>query len=530
MKKNKLHIFFPLLLSVVMIIGMAIGYSLKQERLGTAFFKNENSSPADEILHLIQQHYVDQVNLAAVEDSGINKMLSYLDPHSVYIPASELQSMNEDLQGSFKGLGIEYQRYRDTANVVSVVENGPAAKAGFRIGDRLLRVDNTTSLVGKNISLDSIQQILRCTQSNTVKLDIWRNGHPQTITVKKGMIPLPALDASYMVAPQTGYIKLNKFSETSYKEFMFALENLQKQGLKKLILDLRGNGGGLLDQAVNMADEFLSDNKLVVYTQGSKEKRQDFICKRDGLFENGKLEVLVDEHSASASEVLTGALQDWDRAIVIGRRTFGKGLVQQQYQLSNGAALRLTVDRYYSPLGRNIQKPYTNDVNDYYEELNVRYKNGELQKSDTSRNHGKAFKTPKGHIVYGGGGITPDVFVGFDTALQPNPVIVFYLKGLMNSFAYQYFLQQQPVWEQYKNIGDFMVRYNPGTVEWSQMENYAKQNNIPLNKISPAAKEGLLHRLKAYLARFLWQKQGYWQVANQYDPVIAAALLEMSKP
>ncbi len=358
MGSKKLQVWLPLLFAVTMVAGIYIGYGLNGNG-GGRFFTLSGSSALQEVLELVKDRYVDPVPADSINQVAIDEVLSHLDPHSVFIPASELKEVNEDLMGNFQGIGVEFQLFSDTVNVVSVIKGGPAANAGIQVGDALLRVNDSILLAGKKIKTDDIRKQLRGPAGSTVKVTILRNGVIKNIFIKRGNIPVPSVDAAYMIAPQTGYLRINKFGERTYEEFMQQMEKLQKQGMSQLILDLRGNGGGLMNEATAIADEFLDGEKLIVYTQGNKSPRTEYRCKKDGLFEKGKLIVLVDETSASASEVLTGALQDWDRAVIVGRRTFGKGLVQQQFQLSDGSALRLTVARYYSPLGRNIQKPYT---------------------------------------------------------------------------------------------------------------------------------------------------------------------------
>jgi carboxyl-terminal processing protease len=336
---KKLQVWLPLLFSVIMIVGMFFGFKLHQQTGSTeSFFKRDKHSSLQEALDLIQDKYVDSVKMDSLQNDAITDVMNHLDPHSVFIPASNLNEMNEDLVGNFQGIGVEFNIFADTVHVLYVVPNGPSDKAGLQIGDKILKVGDS-SIVSKTLPSKDIRNMIRGEAGTPVKLTILRGATIQYFTIKRGTIPLPALDAAYMLDAGTGYIKLNKFSETTYREFMESMERLQKAGMQKLILDLRDNGGGFVSQAVNLADEFLDDNKLIVYTQGTNIKKQEYRAKKDGVFEKGKLAVLVDELTASASEIVAGALQDWDRATIIGRRTFGKGLVQEQYQLSDGAAV-----------------------------------------------------------------------------------------------------------------------------------------------------------------------------------------------
>jgi carboxyl-terminal processing protease len=305
---------------------------------------------------------------------------------------------------------------------------------------------------------------------------------------------------------------------------MVNLEKLQAQHMKKLVLDLRGNGGGLLGQAVNIADEFLDENKLIVYTQGEHVPKYEYRCKREGLFEKGDLVLLVDEGSASASEVLAGALQDWDRATIVGRRTFGKGLVQEQFELSDGSALRLTVARYYSPLGRNIQKSYKAGYDKYEEEVTREFHNGEVIKADTTRKTGRAFKTKKGRIVYGGGGITPDVFVSFDTTSMNREAMKLYMKGTLSNFIYTYFIQNKQAFEKYKKSSDLAANYKAGEVEWNALKNFAAKDSINLDKVNEKDKADIIKKFPSLIARQMWRYEGYYEVMNQSDSFVTKGL------
>ncbi len=338
------------------------------------------------------------------------------------------------------------------------------------------------------------------------------------------MIPLPSVDAAYMIAPHTGFIRINKFAATTYFEFMDAITKLQKQGMQKLILDLRDNGGGLVDQATDIADEFLDDNKMIVYTQGTKSGRMDYTCKKEGVFEKGKLVVLVNESTASASEILTGALQDWDRATIIGRRTFGKGLVQNQFNLSNGGALRLTIARYYTPLGRNIQKPYDKGREQYEDELINRFHDGEVIHGDTTKHSGPIFKTPGGHIVYGGGGITPDVFVPFDTTMQSRAITQLYIKGTLSDYVYNYYMQHKTTLQPFKTPAELYAMYKPGEADWQDLVAFAHKDSVNLSTVPLNIKADIMRRLPILLARQIWRNEGYFEVSNENDAVVKKAL------
>lgn len=531
MDNKKLQVWLPLMFAVVMTIGMWAGYKLREDTAGSAgFISNSKSNSIQEILNLIQNKYVDTVSLDSLKETAITEMLSHLDPHSVYIPASELQEVNEDMQGNFEGIGVEFQIFNDTVNIVNVIENGPSFKAGVQIGDKILFVRDTSKVAGVNIKGDDIKKLLRGPGGTKVNITVLRNNNEKKVlTIERGLIPLPSVDADYMIDSVTGFIHINKFSETTYKEFMAAMEKLQGTGMKELILDLRGNGGGVLQQAADIADEFLDEDKMIVYTYGSKAPRAEYRCSKDGVFEKGKLTVLVDETSASASEILSGALQDWDRATIIGRRTFGKGLVQQQFPLSDGAALRLTVARYYTPVGRNIQKPYDKGLENYEDELMNRFNDGEVLHGDTSSKKGPAYKTPGGHIVYGGGGITPDIFIPYDTTSQPDAVRKLYYKGTLVNFVYTYYIGNKTYLQSMKSPTDLYKQFKPGEKELEQLQSFAKKDSVNIDNIPPTAKTFLLESFQSLLARQIWRSEGYYEVSNSSDEMIKKAMEVMSK-
>jgi carboxyl-terminal processing protease len=374
------------------------------------------------------------------------------------------------------------------------------------------------------MNADWVRSKIRGEEGSSVKVTVLRNNKQIHLNITRGVIPVSPIDAAYMIQPTTGYIKIDKFSERTYETFMASLEKLQKAGMKSLVLDLRGNGGGLLQEAVDIADEFLSDNKLIVYTEGAKSKRYDFVCKRPGLFETGKLTVLIDETSASASEVLAGALQDWDRATIIGRRSFGKGLVQQQFGLTDGSAVRLTIARYYTPLGRNIQKTYSVGKEKYDEELMNRYHSGLLDKTDSSVLKGKKFKTPAGRILYGGGGITPDVIVPLASSLQDTLIMQLYLSNTLSNFVYQLYKNNRTYFDGFKTPEALAKGFIPDAAEWNAFVAAAAKDDIVATKVSPAGKAYLLQTIKILMARQIWRTEGYYQLQNATDSTVAKAL------
>ena len=525
MGNKKLQVWLPLIFSVVMIAGMFFGFNLHKQTGNNKFFAVNKRNSLEEALALIKLRYVDSVHLDTLEEGAIQQMMNGLDPHSIYIPASNLKEVNDDIAGNFEGIGVEFNIFYDTVHVLYVIPNGPSDKAGVKVADRILKV-NGESIAGKGIKTDEVKKLIRGPGNSQVVLTILRNNQPMNIPIIRGRIPVHSMDAAYMIDKTTGYIKLNKFSENTYAEFMEGMESLQEQGLKKLILDLRGNGGGLMNEAVQIADEFLDGRKLIVYTEGTNTPKREYTAKRNGIFEAGKLVVLVDELSASASEILSGALQDWDRATIVGRRTFGKGLVQEQYELSDGSAIRLTVARYYTPVGRSIQRSYDKGKKIYMDEIWQRYNNGELLHEDSNKvNNGKVYKTfLQKRNVYGGGGIMPDVFVPIDTNDLQKNVTLLYLEGTFNNFVYSYYMQNLPKFNQYKSATDFAQRFPGINDAWNQLVSYALKDTIYLKNIPARDQGGIKDRLKAYLARYKWRNEGFYEVLNMEDPVIKKAL------
>lgn len=524
MGSRRLQVWLPLLFSLVMIFGMIIGFKLRENTAVTSFFKIAPRNVFQEVIDLVGLKYVDKVAVDTIGDKAIQNLLRQLDPHSVYIPASDLTLANDDLRGHFGGIGVEFQIFQDTVNVLNVLADGPSEKAGLQVGDKMIRVNDSIQIAGVRLQSEEIRKLLRGSRGSTVKVNVLRDNKPLSFVIERGIINVPSVDVAYMITPETGFIHINKFSESTYREFMTKLEMLKAQNIKKLVLDLRGNGGGLLGQAVNIADEFLDENKLVVYTEGAHVAKYEYRCKRDGLFEKGDLVVLVDESSASASEVLSGALQDWDRATIIGRRTFGKGLVQEQFSLSDGSALRLTVARYFTPLGRNIQKPYSNGYDAYEEEVTSRFSNGEVLKGDTTRRSGTPYKTPKGRVVYGGGGVTPDVYVAFDTSGMGKETVKLFLKGTLSNFIYTYYMQHREEFSRYKNASELSKSFTAGNNEWEALRNFAARDTVDVKKINAKDRADIMKRIPALIARQIWRQEGYFHVLNRTDEFVQKAL------
>jgi carboxyl-terminal processing protease len=528
---KKLQVWVPLLFSLVLIAGMWVGSGLREKLPSNrGIFEKNNPSSLQEVVDHIKLNYVDKVDTDTLADDAIQAMLMKLDPHSVYIPAMHLAEVNEDLKGNFEGIGVEFTIISDTVHITNVLAGGPSDKAGLKVGDKFLKVEDT-AVTGKVINSDKIKSFLRGPGASKVRVTVLRDKETINTEITRGTIPLYSVDAKYMIDSQTGYIHLNKFSGTTYKEFMRAMEDLQAKGMKKLVFDLRGNGGGILGEAVDIADEFLSDKKLIVYTQGDKQRRTSYECKRPGLFETGEVVLIVDENSASASEVVAGALQDWDRAKIVGRRTFGKGLVQEQYDLQDGAALRLTVARYYTPLGRNIQKPYDKGRMQYSKELDDRLNDGELVNGDTMVNHhsGPQYKTPGGRIVYGGGGITPDYFIPYDTGRYTSNIYVLFDNQLFSRFIYSYYLEHKEFFKQFKNPRDFATRFTQTEDAWNSLLVYASKESVKLESVPERDRKEVEQRIKTWMARQIWRMEGYYEVTNMDDPAVKKALEVMKK-
>ncbi len=529
MNKKKIQIWLPLIFSLTLIIGMYLGYKMRDNMPGKSFFFTEKRRPVQEIMDLIMNRYVDEVQMNTLADTAIEAMLSKLDPHSVFIPAQELQQVNEDLVGKFFGIGIEFNIFDDTLHVINVLKDGPGFKAGLLTGDQFLKVDYSL-VAGNKTNADVFRKLLRGERGTKVTITYLRNLTKKQITITRDAIPLSSIDASYMMTKEIGYIRLNKFSAITYREFMESLEALKKTGLQKLILDLRGNGGGILDEAVEIADEFLEGDKLITYTEGKHIEKKEYRCRRNGQFEKGTLIVLADEGTASASEILIGALQDWDRATIIGRRTFGKGLVQEQFDLSDKSALRLTIARYYTPIGRSIQRPYTQGEKAYYDEISNRSFSTETKITDSVNNKAeKVYKTKGGKIVHSKGGISPDYFIAIDTSGFTKNTALIYNKDIISDFAYRFYLQNKAQLQSFKTPHDFILGYTFTERNWNQFTQLAAKDSINITLISAKEKTDLTNRIKPSIARQLWRNEGFFQVLNNSDNAVKKALELLNK-
>ncbi|MCD4773619.1 MAG: S41 family peptidase [Bacteroidales bacterium] len=482
---------------------------------------NKTSKKLAATMQIIRYAYVDSINEADLVENAIIETLKELDPHSSYISKEDLDAANEPLEGSFEGIGVTFQIYHDTILVVAPVPGGPSDKLGILAGDKIVKIDGEKS-TGEDINNKFVFDHLRGKKGTEVNVSIFRKGKKELIeyTIVRDKIPLNSIDATFMATPEIGFIKLNRFSKTSIEEFKESLSNLKKQGMKKLILDLRGNSGGYLKTAVQLSDEFLQGGKLIVYTKGLRSSVQKFNSSSFGGFKKGQLIILINEGSASASEIVSGAIQDWDRGVVLGRRSFGKGLVQRPFELPDGSVVRLTTARYHTPTGRCIQRPYKNGVQEYYLDLYKRFTNGELENRDSIHfPDSLKYTTPKNRIVYGGGGIMPDIFVPWDSTTVTDYYTDIVRKGILNEFVMNYMdenrkklTKKYPVLADFKNDfiidDDFMIDF----VEFAKEKGVdAKQDDY--NKSEKFIKK----QIKALIARNLWDSSAYFEIIYEID-------------
>ena len=525
MKKS--NRFMPLIMAVCVIIGIMIGSFYANHFSGNRLnIINSGSNRLSNLLHLIDDQYVDKVNIDSLVDVAIPQILADLDPHSVYISAKDAQAVADDLKGSFSGVGIEFTIRKDTIHVQNVVKNGPAQRAGILAGDKIVSVDGKP-FVGKIVTNEEAMRRLKGPKDTKVKLGVMRYGQKAVkyFTVTRGDIPQKSITATYMLDKNTGYIKVKSFGETTYPEMLIALAKLSQEGFTNLIIDLRDNTGGYMNSAIQMANEFLPKNKLIVYTIGRKSPRQDFPSDGHGSYQKIPLVVLINEGSASASEIFAGAMQDNDRATIIGRRSFGKGLVQQQLSFPDGSMIRLTIARYYTPSGRCIQKPFTaGDNKDYEEDLLTRYQHGEFFSQDSIKHHGPAYHTSIGRTVYGGGGITPDIFVAEDTLGMTSYYKQAAMSGLILQYAFTYTDNNRPKLNTYKDmmsLSKYLVSQN--TVE--QFAAYADRNGLKRRNLMIRKSHKLLERfINSRIIYNMLDDEAWTEYINADDPAIAKAL------
>lgn len=527
MKKENKYRFMPLLMALCVVLGIMIGSFYANHFSGNRLtIVNNGSSRLNNLLRIIDDQYVDKVNIDSLVDKAIPTILSELDPHSVYISAKDAQAAADDLNGSFSGVGIEFVIRQDTIRVQNVIKNGPAEKAGIIAGDKIVYVDGK-KFVGKQVTNEEAMRRLKGPSGSKVKIGVQRYCKKGIVsfTVTRAEIPTKTITATYMLDDNTGYIKVKNFGEKTYPELLVALANLQQQGFKNLVIDLRDNPGGYLQSAVQMANEFLPAKRLIVYTQGRKSPRQDYKSDGHGAYQNIPLVVLINEGSASASEIFTGAMQDNDRATVIGRRSFGKGLVQQQIPFSDGSLIRLTIARYYTPSGRCIQKPYVDgDDQDYAQDLLERYQHGEYFSRDSIKHSGPAYHTKIGRVVYGGGGITPDIFVPEDTTGMTSYYKEAAMSGLILQFAFTYTdnnRQKMKDFKQMLQLASYLDKQN--TV--GQFVNYADKNGLQRRNLLIKKSHALLEKyINGRIIYNMLDEQALDEYLNDGDPVIKTAM------
>ncbi len=480
---------------------------------------------------LINMAYVDSVNQPKLIEKAIIEMLMELDPHSVYLSKAEIDRANEPLVGNFEGIGVQFQIFKDTIVVTTVIAGGPSEKVGIIAGDKIMKIEGENAF-GPKINNDFVLNRLRGRKDTKVNISIFRQGNPKLLefTITRDKIPINSIDATFMAAPETGYIRLNRFSRTSMLEFRESIAKLRQKGMQHLILDLRGNSGGFLDVAVDLADEFLGADKMIVYTRGMRSPRQDFRATSQGSFQDGRLIVLINEGSASASEIVAGAVQDWDRGVVMGRRSFGKGLVQRPFTLPDSSVIRLTTARYYTPAGRSIQKPYSEGVAEYQNDFRRRIEHGEMFYADSIRfPDSLKYLTHNKRVVYGGGGIMPDIFLPVDTTSNSNYYNSLVRRGVFNSFTMDYM-----------NSNRTRLEKNFSTPE-SVLENFEVDDALFQSFLAYAEKEGVKKEerglatsandmrvlLKAYIARSLFDLNTYYRVVLDIDKDLSRALSTM---
>ncbi len=514
-------VWLPLAMSISVVAGMLMGNQFSNQG-----YISDNDRKLNTILNLISQEYVDTINIGGLVEQSIPQILANLDPHTTYIPAKDLQDVNNELEGSFGGVGISFMVLNDTTTVVEVIAGGPSEKAGILAGDRIVKVDGV-NFVGKSISDDSVRATLRGGIGSTVKLSIKRHGSKKLLEydVVRGDIPVKSVDAAYMLDKLTGYIKVNKFGRTTYDEFLNGMMKLHNEGAKRYVIDLRGNAGGYMEIAILMANEFLPSNELIVYTKG-REKKNDSQMWSDGngSFQDAEVIVLIDEYSASASEIFAGAIQDNDRGLVVGRRSFGKGLVQRQVALRDSSAIRLTIARYYTPTGRCIQKDYKTGA--YNRELYERYSHGELYSKDSIKvDKSKEFITAHGRTVYGGGGIVPDIFVPNDTTGLTTYYFNVANAGLLQKFAFTYSDINRKALSKLKDYKQFL-RILPGNdAILNDFVAFAADNGVPARWYYINLSRSLIvTQIKALIARDIFGPDAFYPIYNRDDKNIEAAL------
>jgi len=517
-------------MAVALVAGILIGIYLpgKSSAPQQSGFRARNDK-INSILNIIESDYVDTVNRAELVEAAIPSILKKLDPHSVYIPAKDLQRANEPLQGNFDGIGISFNMLTDTILVISTIPGGPSEKIGLLAGDKIIYV-NDSLVAGKQISDEKVMGMLKGPRGTLVKIKLLRKGYKELIPfeITRDKIPIASVDVSYMINDRTGYIKINNFAMTTFDEFLKSLKELKSQGMSRLILDLRENSGGVMEAAIKIANQFLTEGQMIVYTLGRSQPKTEARATGNGEFETGDLVLLIDEFSASASEILAGAIQDNDRGTIIGRRSFGKGLVQEPVPFADGSGMRLTIARYYTPTGRSIQKPYNNGFDEYYDDLNSRYEHGEFEVSDSIHfADSLKYTTPAGKTVYGGGGIMPDIFIPVDTTGRSSYFLA--VRPLIYRFALNYTETKRQTLQKYTEAGE-MEKFLDKQALLDQFTDFASKNGVRKDTEGLKLSGKIIHiQLKAYIARNILDTKGFYPIWKELDVTLKYAIEYLNK-
>jgi carboxyl-terminal processing protease len=528
---RRIYIYLPIILSLVLILGLWLGSRLSfvnNDKMDKVLFaKPTKHDKVNDLMNYIEQDYVDSISREDLNVNAIEGILDKLDPHSTYIPAEDFSEVEDQLHSNFEGIGIQFRIEKDTIMVIQTIPGGPSAKAGMRAGDRIVMI-NDSLVAGTGIESNQAVKLLKGKRGSEVKVGIFRRGLADLIdfTLQRDVIPTYSIDISYMVNDSIGYIKMSRFAANTYEELVAALNKLLADGMTRLVLDLRDNTGGYLQAAIKIADEFLSDKKLIVYTEGNSRPNNYAYASTKGIFEENKLVILINESSASASEILAGAIQDNDRGLIVGRRSFGKGLVQEQLTFDDGSAVRLTVARYHTPTGRNIQRPYKNGTKEYYEELYERYATGEMENpdsiafADTIKYH-----TPGGRVVYGGGGIMPDVYVALKAEEKDKLYNRINHQNLIFQFAFDYTDKERANLEQYKTVDEFRNNFKVDEKLFNRFTSYLNDQKIVYTQQELRDSENKIKvLLKAYIGRNLLDDAGFFPVYHEVDKIFQVAL------
>ena len=522
---NKKSNFSPIVFALILVFGILLGNSLNFET-----FHSNDLNKFNLVLSQLEEAYVDSINKDDLIEEAVTNLLKNLDPHSYYIKAKDLPSINEPMEGSFDGIGVEFNLIKDTILVVAPISGGPSQSVGIFSGDKIISVNGKT-IAGTGLKNEDVFKLLRGKRGTKVNVGILRKGYRELLEfeITRDKIPIYSVDVSYMIDPELGYIKINRFAANTYKEFINASKKLLDNGMKKLVLDLRNNPGGYLDAAINISNEFLDDNLLIVYTNNRLGDKKEYYSNQKGLLINTPVIVIIDEGSASASEIVAGALQDNDKGTIVGRRSFGKGLVQEQFECSDGSAFRITTQKYHTPTGRCIQRPYKKGKSDdYASELIDRMNSGELINKDSIVfNDSLKFITPNGKIVYGGGGIMPDIFVPLDTNSYHPAISEAIRKDLIRQFAFNYTNQYRSELES-QELSNFIAFFELNINELKNLELYFNSFNVKLSifELSKIDKDILTTQVKAYIARNIWNDDGFFPVIHTIDNTFQKAIMQ----